>query len=105
MLKLLFSNKNIKVKLPQQKKLIYVQDLLSVIFKTIINRKPFNIIRVNGKNFDISKLLKNINKTLRNKHKKLTKNNDCYNFIETLEWYKDNLWMIKKTAKKYHKTI
>ena len=105
MLKLLLSNKNIKVKLPQQKKLIYVQDLLSVIFKTIINKKPFNIIRVNGKNFDISKLLKNINKTLRNKHKKITKNNDCYNFIETLEWYKDNLWMIKKIAKKYHKTI
>ena len=31
--------------------------------------------------------------------KRITKNNDCHNFIETLEWYKDNLWMIKK--KKY----
>ena len=28
----------------------------------------------------------------------------CY-YIETLTWYRDNLWMIKKVAKKYYKTI
>ena len=99
MLKLLFNNKGIKVKLPQQKKLIYVKDLLSVIFKTIKNKKSFNIIHIKGKNFNILKLWKSINKILHNKHKRITQNNDCHNFIETFEWYKDNLWMIKK--KKY----
>jgi len=99
MLKLLFNNKGIKVKLAQQKKLIYVKDLLSVIFKTIKNKKSFNIIHIKGKNFNILKLWKSINKILHNKHKRITQNNDCYNFIETFEWYKDNLWMIKK--KKY----
>ena len=96
MLKLLFNNKGIKVKLAQQKKLIYVKDLLSVIFKTIKNKKSFNIIHIKGKNFNILKLWKSINKILHNKHKRITQNNDCYNFIETFEWYKDNLWMIKK---------
>ena len=105
MLKLLFNNKAIKVNLSQQKKLIYVKDLLPIIFKTIKNKKSLNIINVKGNNFNILKLWKNINNTLHNKHKKITKNNDCYNFIETLEWYKNNLWMIKKIAKKYHKTI
>ena len=96
MLKLLFNNKDIKVKLTQQKKLIYVKDLQSVIFKTIKNKKSFNIIHIKGKNFNILKLWKSINKILHNKHKRITQNNDCYNFIETFEWYKDNLWMIKK---------
>ena len=96
MLKLLFNNKGIKVKLAQQKKLIYVKDLLPVIFKTIKNKKSFNIIHIKGKNFNILKLWKSINKILHNKHKRITQNNDCYNFIETFEWYKDNLWMIKK---------
>ena len=96
MLKLLFNNKDIKVKLAQQKKLIYVKDLLPIIFKTIKNKKSLNIINVKGNNFNILKLWKSINKTLRNKHKRITQNNDCYNFIETFEWYKDNLWMIKK---------
>lgn len=104
-LKLLFNNKAIKINLSQQKKLIYVKDLLPIIFKTIKNKKSLNIINVKGKNFNILKLWKNINNTLHNKHKKITKNSDCYNFIETLEWYKNNLWMIKKIAKKYHKTI
>jgi len=36
MLKLLFYNKNIKVKLTQQKKLIYVKNILSVILKTTL---------------------------------------------------------------------
>ena len=105
MLKLLFYNKNIKVKLTQQKKLIYVKNILSVILKTTKNNKSLNIINIKGKNFNIINLWKRINKALLQKHKKITKKNDCYNFIETLKWYKDNLWMIKKIAKKYHKTI
>ena len=96
MLKLLFHNKRIKVDLAQQKKLIYIKDLLSVVFKTIKNKKSINIIQVKAKNFDILKLWKSINKILNNKHKRITQNNDCHNFIETFEWYKDNLWMIKK---------
>ena len=65
-------------------------------FKTIKNKKSFNIIHIKGKNFNILKLWKSINKILHNKHKRITQNNDCYNFIETFEWYKNNLWMIKK---------
>ena len=105
MLKLLFYNKNIKVKLTQQKKLIYVKNILSVILKTTENKKSLDIIDIKGKNFNILNLWKRINKALLQKHKKITKKNDCYNFIETLKWYKDNLWMIKKIAKKYHKTV
>jgi len=105
MLKLLFKKKFIKVKLTQKKKLIYIGDLLPVILKTMKNKKSFNIIKIKGKNFDILKLWKTINKILLHKHKRITKNNDYYNFIETLKWYKDNLWMIQKKAKKYHKTI
>ena len=71
----------------------------NIVFKTIKNKKSFNIIHIKGKNFNILKLWKSINKTLRNKHKRITQNNDCHNFIETFEWYKDNFWMIKK--KKY----
>ncbi len=33
------------------------------------------------------------------------KRNDFYNFIETLEWYKDNIWKIKKIIKNQHKTV
>ena len=84
----------------------YTREKLNKVWIQILsNGKSLNIINVKGKNFNILKLWKNINNTLRNKHKKITKNNDCYNFIETLEWYKNNLWMIKKIAKKYHKTI
>ena len=105
MLKLLFYNKNIKVKLTQQKKLIYVKNILSVILKTTKNKKSLDIIDIKGKNFNILNLWKKINKALPQTHKKITKKNDCYNFIETLKWYKGNLWMIKKIAKKYHKAI
>ena len=96
MLKLLFNNKNITIKLSQKKKLIYVKAMLPVVFKTIKNKKSFNIIHIKGKNFNILKLWKSINKILYNKHKRITQNNVCYNFIETFEWYKDNLLMIKK---------
>ena len=99
MLKLLLK-KNIKVDLAQQKKLIYVKDILPTIFKTIKNKKSINIIDVKGKNINISNLWKNLNKTFSQKHKRITKSNFFYNFIETLEWYKDNLWMIKKIVKK-----
>ena len=105
MLKVLFNNKKINIKLSQKKKLIYVKDMLPVVFKTIKNKKSFNIIDITGNNFNILNLWKYINKTLQNKHERVTKNKDFYNFIKTLEWYKDNLWMIKKIAKKYHKTI
>ena len=57
MLKLLFNNKAIKINLSQQKKLIYVKDLLPIIFKTIKNKKSLNIINVKGNNFNILKLL------------------------------------------------
>ena len=105
MLKLLFKNRDLKVKLAQQKKLIYVKDLIPVIFETIKNKKSFNIIHIRGKNFDILKLWKNINNILRNNPKRITKNNNCHNFIKTLEWYKNNFVMIKKIAERYHKTI
>ena len=105
MLKLLFYNKNIKVKLTQQKKLIYVKNILSVILKTTKNKKSLDIIDIKGKNFNILDLWKKINNALLQKHKKITKKSDYYNFIETLKWYKDNLWMIKKMVKKYHKAI
>ena len=94
-----------KVNFIQKKKLIYVKDLLPIIFKTFKNKKAFNIINVKGKTYNISKLWKNINETLFNKHKSISKNNAYYNFIETLMWYKHNLFVIKKEAKKYHKTI
>ena len=51
MLKLLFNNKDLKVKLAQQKRLIYVKDLIPVIFKTIKNKKSFNIVHIRGKKF------------------------------------------------------
>ena len=105
MLKVLFNNKKINIKLSQKKKLIYVKDMLPVVFKTIKNKKSFNIIDIKGNNFNILNLWKHINKTLQKKHERITKNKDFYNFIKTLEWYKDNLWMIKKIAKKYHKII
>ena len=105
MLKLLFNNKDLKIKLAQQKKLIYVEDLIPVIFKTIKNKKAFNIIRIKGKNFNILQLWKSINDILRNNPKRVTENNNCHNFIKTLEWYKNNFVMIKKIAKMYHKTI
>ena len=105
MLKLLFNNKALKVKLAQQKKLIYVKDLIPIIFKTIKNKKSFNIIHIRGKNFNILKLWKSINNILRNNPKRITKSNNCHNFIKTLEWYQNNFAMIKKIAKKYHKTI
>ena len=105
MLKFLFYNKKIKVNFAQKKKLVYVKNLLPIIFKTLKNKKTFNIINVKGKTYNISKLWKNINKALLNKHKSISKNNACYNFIETLMWYKHNLSVIKKEAKKYHKTI
>ena len=73
--------------------------------KTTKSKKSLDIIDIKGKNFNILNLWKRINKALLQKHKKITKKNDCYNFIETLKWYKDNLWMIKKMAKKYHKAI
>jgi len=105
MLKLLFKKKKIKIRLNQQKKLIYVKNLLPIIFKTIKNKKPFNVVNVKGKNINILNLWHNINKTLRNKHERSTKNNVFSNFFETLEWYKDNLWIIQNTARKYHKII
>ena len=103
MLKLMLRKKNIKVKLNQHKKLIYVKNILPIIVKTIKNKKSLNMIDIQGKNYDILNLWKSINKNLLHKHKKVSKKNDCYNFIETLKWYKDNLWTIKKIAKKYHK--
>ena len=60
MLKLLFYNKNIKVKLTQQKKLIYVKNILSVILKTTKNKKSLDIIDIKGKNFNIINLWKRI---------------------------------------------
>ena len=93
------------MRLLKKKKLTYVNEILPIIFKTIKNKKNINFIHIKGKNFNILKLWKGINKILHNKHKRIRKSNVFYNFIETLEWYKDNLWMIKKIAKKYHKTI
>ena len=49
-------------------------------------------------------MMKN-NNILRNNPKRVTENNNCHNFIKTLEWYKNNFAMIKKIAKKYHKTM
>ena len=98
-LKLLLK-KNIKINLKQKKKLIYVKDLLPIILKTIKNKKFINIIDVKGKNINILNLWKNINKTFYNKHKKISKNNFFYNFIETFEWYKNNLEIIRKVEKK-----
>ena len=94
MLKILL-NKNIKVNLKQQKKLIYVKDLLPVIFKTIKNKKLINIVNVKGKNINITKLWKIINI-----NNKTTKNGIFYNFFETLDWYKDNLSLLRKITKK-----
>lgn len=94
MLKIL-SNKNIKVNLRQQKKLIYVKDLLPVIFRTIKNKKLINIVDVKGKNINITKLWKIINI-----NKKTTNNGIFYNFFETLDWYKDNLSLLRKIIKK-----
>jgi len=105
MLKLISNKKKIKINLFQNKKMVYVKDMLPVIYKTIDNKKRFNIINIKGKSFNILNLWKRLNKILLTERKRIDKNKDFYNFIETFEWYKDNLWMIKKIAKKYHKTI
>ena len=94
MLKILLS-RNVKVNLKQQKKLIYVKDLLPVIFRTIKNKKLINIVDVTGKNINVTKLWKAINI-----NKKITKNDTFYNFFETLNWYKDNLSLLRKIKKK-----
>ena len=105
MLKILIRKKNIKLKLSQKKRLVYVNEILPIVLKTTVNKKSIDIINIKGKNYDISNLWKNINKSLLNKYTVVTKNKNFYNFIETFEWYKNNLWMIKKIIKKYKNTI
>ena len=105
MLKILIKKKNIKLKLSQKKRLVYVNEILPIVLKTTVNKKSIDIINIKGKNYDISNLWKNINKSLLNKYTVVAKNKNFYNFIETFEWYKNNLWMIKKIIKKYHNTI
>jgi len=56
MLKLLLKKKKIKVRLLQKQNLIYVKEILPIIFKTIKNKKPINFIDVKGKNFNILNL-------------------------------------------------
>jgi len=104
MLKLLFKKK-IKINLRQKKRLIYVKDILPIIFKTIKNKKPINIINVKGKEINILNLWKKINRISRVKNQKISKNDVFYSFGETLQWYENNLLIVKKNAKKYHKTI
>jgi len=101
MLKFILKEKNIKIKLNQSKKLIYIKDLLPIIFNTIGNKKPLKIINIKGKNFNIFELRNAINKILKNKNKIIKKNNDYYNFIETLNWYKKNLNLIKKNKMQF----
>ncbi len=105
MLKILFKEKKIKIKLDQKKKLIYIGKILPIILKTIKNKKPINIINVKGKNYNILNLYKIINKRFHHKYPISSKSNDFYNFIETLEWYKDNIWKIKKIIKNQHKAV
>ena len=78
---------------------------MPIILKTTKNKRPINITKVKGKDYNILNLCRNINKILLNKYVNVKKNKSFYNFIETLEWYKDNLWMIKKIVKKYQNTI
>ena len=105
MSKILIKKKNIKLKLSQKKRLVYVNEILPIVLKTTENKKSIDIIYIKGKNYDISNLWKNINKSLLNKYTVVDKNKNFYNFIETFKWYKNNLWTIKKIIKKYHKTI
>ena len=95
MLKIILK-KNLKINMLQKKKLIYVKDLLPIIFRTIKNRKPLNIVNVKAKNINISNLWKKIN----NNYKKITKSNIFYSFVETLDWYKKNLFIVKKLQKR-----
>ena len=104
MLKLLFKEK-IKINLRQRKRLIYVKDTLPIIFNTIKNKKTINIINVKGKEVNILNLWKKINRMSEVKNKNISKNNVFYNFSETLQWYENNLLMLKKNIKKYNKTI
>jgi len=104
-LKMLFKEKKVKVRLNQKKKLIYIDKILPLIFKTIKNKRSINIINVKGKNYNILNLYKIINKMCHHKYPISPKRNDFYNFIETLEWYKDNIWKIKKIIKNQHKTV
>jgi len=105
MLKILIRKQNIKLKLSQKKRLVYVNEILPIVLKTTKNKKSIDIIIVKGKNYDISNLWKNINNSLLNKYTVVAKNKNFYNFIKTFEWYKNNLWMIKKRIKKYHNRI
>jgi len=104
-LKILFKEKKIKVRLDQNNKLIYVDEILPLILKTTKNKKLINIINVRGKNYNILNLYKIINKAFHHKYPILSKGKNYYNFIETLEWYKNNIWKIKKIIKKYHKIV
>ncbi len=96
MLKFLLKKKNIKIKLSQNKKLIYVHDMLPIIFNSIKNKKSLKIINIEGKKFNILKLWNFINKISKNKNIVVRKKNIYYSFIETLNWYKKNLNSIKK---------
>ena len=96
MLKLLLKKKSIKIKLNQNKKLIYIKDMLPIIFNTIKNKKRLKVINIKGKKFNIFKLWNAINKILKKENQTIKKNNTYYNFIETLIWYKKNLSSIKK---------
>ena len=97
--------KKIKINLNQVKKLIYVDQILPLILKTTKNKKLINITKVKGKNYNILNLWKNINKEYHHKNLVLSKSKNFYNFIETLEWYKDNIWKIKQIIKKFHKVV
>jgi|TARA_B100001964_G_scaffold244344_1_gene325426 nucleoside-diphosphate-sugar epimerase len=105
MLKILFREKKIKVNLDQYKKLIYVDEILPLIIKTTKNKKLINIINARGKNYNILNLYKIINNPFHHKYPILSKSKNIYNFIKTLEWYKDNVWKIKKIIKKNRKII
>ena len=105
MLKILFKEKKIKINLNQKKKLIYVDQILPIILKTTKNKRPINITKVKGKDYNILNLCKNINNAYHQKNPILSKSKNLYNFIETLEWYKDNLWKMKQIIKKYQKAV
>ena len=105
MLKILFKEKKIKINLNQVKKLIYVGQILPLILKTTKNKRLINITKVKGKNYNILNLWKNINKAYHHKNSILPKSKNFYNFIETLEWYKDNIWKIKQIIKKHYKVV
>ena len=98
MLKIL-TKKKIKINLRQNRKLIYVKDVLPIIFKTLKNKKNLSFVTIKGEQVNILKLWKYINKIIKNK--KLQKKNYFNNFVKTFEWYKNNLSKIRKSSKKY----